>query len=224
MGSIQQNINMIKAGLPEGVRLIAVSKNQPVEAVLEAYNGGHRVFGENKAQEAMQKYPQLPDDIEWHFIGHLQTNKVKYITPFVQLIHSVDSEKLLVEINKSAIKNNRVIDCLLQFHIAEEETKFGFSEDEAVQMLRSPEFSALTNIRICGVMGMATFTDDADQISREFTVLKGIFDSLKEKFFARSEVFRELSMGMSDDYRIAIKHGSTLVRVGTAIFGARNYN
>ncbi len=221
--SIPQNIENIKATLPNGVQLIAVSKTKPNEAIMEAYNAGSRVFGENKPQELMRKYEELPKDIEWHFIGHLQTNKVKYIAPFVTLIHGVESIKLLKEINKQAVKNNRVIDCLLQFHIAEEDTKFGLSLIEAEEILDSEAFKSLQNIRIVGVMGMATYTDNLQQIEDEFENLRNIFNILKTDFFANTDSFKELSMGMSGDYKLAIKHGSTMVRIGSTIFGARNY-
>ncbi len=220
---IPQNIENIKATLPNGVQLIAVSKTKPNEDIMEAYNAGTRVFGENKPQELMRKYEELPKDIEWHFIGHLQTNKVKYIAPFVTLIHGVESIKLLKEINKQAVKNNRVIDCLLQFHIAEEDTKFGLSLIEAEEILDSESFKALQNIRIVGVMGMATYTNNPQQIENEFESLRNIFNILKTDFFADTDSFKELSMGMSGDYQLAIKHGSTMVRIGSTIFGARNY-
>ncbi len=208
--------------LPAHVRLIAVSKFQAVEALLEAYQAGQRDFGENKAQECSGKAPQLPDDVRWHFIGHLQTNKVKYIAPFVTLIHSIDSLKLLIEVNKEAQKNGRVIDCLLQFHIALEETKFGLSLEEAIELLNSTEYKELQNIRIIGVMGMASFIDDMNKVRAEFAQLKSSFDFLKNNFFIEHKEFCELSMGMSHDYQIAIEEGSTMVRVGTAIFGERN--
>ncbi len=221
--SINDNINRVKQTLPENVKLVAVSKTKPDELILEAYQGGHRIFGENKAQELKNKYTELPKDIEWHFIGHLQTNKIKYIAPFVSLIHSVDSLKLLGEINKAGEKNNRVIDCLLQFHIAEEETKFGLDLDEAKALLDSPEYAAMKHVCIRGIMGMATFTDNQNQIRKEFKHLKEIFDQLKVSYFSDNELFKELSMGMSDDYPIAVDCGSTIVRIGSVIFGERNY-
>lgn len=221
--SISENITSIKSSLRPGVRLVAVSKTKPTEAILEAYHTGQRIFGENKVQEMADKYAILPHDIEWHLIGHLQTNKVKYIAPFVSLIHSVDSLKLLSTIDKEAAKNERIIDCLLQFHIASEETKFGLSEEEAHQLLRSEEYSAMQHIRITGVMGMATFTSNEEQIREEFRKLKSIFNCLKETYFTAQPHFTELSMGMSDDYLIAIEEGSTLVRIGSSIFGERNY-
>ncbi|MCK3683363.1 YggS family pyridoxal phosphate-dependent enzyme [Maribellus sp. YY47] len=220
---IAKNLLEIKKGLPAGVQLVAVSKTKPNAAILEAYEAGQRVFGENKVQELAQKYEELPKDIEWHFIGHLQSNKVKYMAPFVSLIHGVDSLKLLKTINKEAAKNKRTIRCLLQFHIAEESTKFGLSEEEAMEMLDSGEVQALENVEIAGVMGMATYTDDENQIRKEFRVLHNIFSALKNRYFATSGSFREISMGMSDDYPIAMEEGSTMIRVGSKIFGERNY-
>jgi pyridoxal phosphate enzyme (YggS family) len=221
--SIKNNLNDINTTIPENVKLVAVSKTKPIEDIQEAYDAGQRVFGENKAQELQTKHPQLPQDIEWHFIGHLQTNKVKYIAPFVHLVHGVESIKLLKEINKQALKNNRTINCLLQFHIAEEESKFGLDYVEAKELLSSEGFKECNNINIVGVMGMATYTDDEDQVKTEFSNLKKIFLRLKEDFFPTSEEFKEISMGMSGDYKLAIEEGSTMVRVGSAIFGARNY-
>ncbi len=206
---------------PTRTKLIAVSKTHSPERVMELYNQGHRIFGENRVQELTTKYEALPKDIEWHLIGHLQTNKVKYIAPFVACIHSVDSGKLLAEIDKQAAKHDRVIDCLLQFHIAEEETKFGLDEAEAAELLQSPDFQALKNVRITGVMGMATFTDDQVQVQREFLQLKRIFDNLKTRFFQDQPSFKEISMGMSGDYLLAVEEGSTMVRVGTLLFGER---
>lgn len=219
--SISQNINTILEKIPANVQLVAVSKTKPKEDIIEAYEGAYRIFGENKPQELAQKYKDLPKDIEWHFIGHLQTNKVKYIAPFVQLIHAVDSIKLLKEINKQAEKNNRVIDCLLQFHIASEETKFGLNLEEAKNLLDSEEFKSFQSIKIVGVMGMATYTDDELLIRKEFKGLKLIFDSLKSCFFKNREEFKEISMGMSGDYELAIEEGSTMIRVGSTIFGSR---
>ncbi len=221
--SIAENIDQIQSNLPGNVRLVAVSKTKPAKLLNEAYNHGQRAFGENKVQEMVWKHDELPKDIEWHFIGHLQTNKVKYIVPFVHLIHGVDSFKLLKTIDSEAKKAGRIIPCLLQFHIAEEETKFGFSMDEAVEMLNSPEFQELKNVRVSGVMGMATFTDDENQVGKEFAGLKGVFEKLKAEYFAGSAEFTEISMGMSGDYRIAVEQGSTLVRIGSNIFGERNY-
>ena len=223
MNNIRENILSIKSELEEGVRLVAVSKYHPVEDLQSAYDAGQRVFGESHAQEVMAKESKLPKDIEWHFIGHLQTNKIKYIAPFISLIHSVDSLKLLREIDKHAKKNERVINCLLQIHIAQEDTKFGLSEEELTNLLESEEYRTLSNIRIDGLMCMATNTDDKEQIRREFKQVKDIFNKIKEKFFPASEHFCELSMGMSDDYHIAMQEGSTLVRVGSKIFGMRNY-
>lgn len=214
----------IRASLPAGVRLVAVSKFKPAEDISALYQHGQRVFGENHAQEMKAKHEILPQDIEWHFIGHLQTNKVKYIAPYVSLIHSIDSLDLLKEVNKHAVKNNRVIPCLLQFHIADEETKFGFTFEECAAMLNSSEFQELKNVKIHGVMGMATFTDDQEQVRGEFRHLHQIFQDLKVQYFAQDPDFKEISMGMSEDYPIAIEEGSTLVRIGSAIFGPRNYN
>jgi PLP dependent protein len=221
--SISENLIKIKNTLPAGVKLAAVSKTHTVDEIMEAYSTGHRCFAENKAQELSTKFPQLPGDIEWHFIGHMQTNKVKYIAPFVSMIHSVDSLKLLQIINKEAAKNKRVISCLLQFHIAEEDTKFGLSLEEAEELLTSESYTALKNIQIAGVMGMATYTENQKQVRREFSHLKSVFDTLKEKFFNNESAFCEISMGMSDDYQIAIEEGSTLVRIGSSIFGSRVY-
>ncbi|RMG79359.1 MAG: YggS family pyridoxal phosphate-dependent enzyme [Bacteroidetes bacterium] len=207
---------------PTQTTLVAVSKTQPPERILELYRQGQRIFGENRVQELVAKYEALPKDIQWHLIGHLQTNKVKYIAPFVQLIHSVDSLKLLSEINKQAQKNNRVIDCLLQFHIAEESTKFGLHLAEARALLESETYKNFQNIRLCGVMGMATFTDDKEQVRREFRSLKYIFDQLKKDYFAEMPAFKEISMGMSGDYKIAIEEGSTMVRIGSLLFGPRH--
>ena len=221
---IQENLNIVRATVPSNVTLIAVSKTKPVSDLQEAYDAGQRIFGENKALEMRDKHQVLPDDIQWHFIGHLQTNKIKYIAPFVTLIHAIDSLSLLEAVNKEAVKNNRVIDCLLQFHIAQEETKFGLDIEEAKALLESDSFKDLKNINICGVMGMATFTDDVVQVRNEFKNLKGIFDTLKESYFGDKDSFKEISMGMSDDYPIAIEEGTTMVRVGSKIFGTRNYN
>lgn len=204
------------------IKLVAVSKTKPVSQILELYQQGQRIFGENRVVEMVEKKHQLPEDIDWHLIGHLQTNKVKLIAPFVQLIHSVDSYKLLKEINKQAIKQDRIIDVLLQFKIAKEDTKYGFDFSTAATMLKDNGFNALKNIRIVGVMGMATFTYDEQQVRLEFRSLKGIFDQLKADFFATAPYFQEISMGMSGDYKIAIEEGSTMVRIGSLIFGARN--
>ncbi len=219
---IKENLNVVRATLPDNVTLIAVSKTKPVEDLQEAYDAGQRIFGENKALEMRDKHQVLPDDIKWHFIGHLQTNKIKYIAPFVTLIHSIDSASLLDAVNKEAAKNNRVIDCLLQFHIAQEDTKFGLDMEEAKNMIESDNFKKMNNVRIVGVMGMATFTDDVNQVRNEFKTLKHIFDTLKDNYF-KDDSFKEISMGMSDDYPLAIEEGATMVRVGSKIFGARNY-
>ena len=223
MSHIQEEIQTIKAGLPESVRLVAVSKFHPIEALQEAYEGGQRIFGESKVQEMTQKYEALPKDIEWHFIGHLQTNKIKYMAPYVAFIHGVDSYKLLSEINKQAAKAGRIIPCLLQIHIAQEETKFGFSTDECRTMLEEGNWRQLKNVQIAGVMGMATNTEDEAQIKREFSTLSAFFQEVKETYFREVSSFKEISMGMSDDYPIAIEEGSTLIRIGSRIFGARNY-
>ena len=218
--SIESNLLSIKATLPEHVTLVAVSKTKPISDLLEAYEAGQRIFGENKIQEMAEKWEAMPKDIQWHMIGHVQTNKVKFMAPFVSLIHGVDSLKLLQEINKQAKKNDRIIDCLLQIHIAEEETKFGLDEKELTSLLSSTAFDEMQNIRIVGLMGMATFTDNKEQIKKEFLHLKSIFDSSKN---LKSEIcnLRILSMGMSGDYQLAIECGSTMVRIGSSIFGGR---
>ncbi|RTY90725.1 YggS family pyridoxal phosphate-dependent enzyme [Flavobacterium sp. RSP46] len=216
--SIKNNLLQIKSTLPEHITLVAVSKTKPVSDLMEGYEAGQRIFGENKIQEMAEKWEQMPKDIQWHMIGHVQTNKVKFMAPFVSLIHGVDSLKLLQEINKQALKSNRIIDCLLQMHIAEEETKFGLDQEELASLLSSNEFQELKNIRIVGLMGMATFTDKKDQIKKEFTHLKSIFD----KFKIQNSKFTILSMGMSGDYQLAIECGSTMVRIGSSIFGGRN--
>jgi pyridoxal phosphate enzyme (YggS family) len=218
--SIQKNLLHIKSTLPERVTLVAVSKTKPVSDLMEAYNAGQRVFGENKIQEMVDKWEQMPKDIEWHMIGHVQTNKVKYMASFVSLIHGVDSLKLLEEINKQALKNNRIIDCLLQIYIAEEESKFGLDEEELSALLTSTTFKEMKNIRIVGLMGMATFTDNQNQIKKEFSHLKSIFDRLQSLQTANCEL-RTVSMGMSGDYQLAIACGSTMVRIGSSIFGGR---
>ena len=218
--SIQTNLLNIKATLPKQVTLVAVSKTKPVSDLMEAYEAGQRIFGENKIQEMTEKWEQMPKDIQWHMIGHVQTNKVKFMAPFVSLIHGVDSLKLLQEINKQAKKNNRTIDCLLQIYIAEEETKFGLDEEELTSLLSSNEFQELKNIQIVGLMAMATFTANKDQIKKEFLHLKSIFDTKKN---LKSEIcnLNTLSMGMSSDYQLAIECGSTMVRIGSSIFGGR---
>jgi pyridoxal phosphate enzyme (YggS family) len=222
--SIIENLAGLKRELPEHCKLIAVSKTQPKEAILEAYNSGHRIFGENKVQELVPKYEALPKDIEWHMIGHLQSNKVKYIASFVNLIHGVDSTKLLEEVNRQGNKVQRVISCLLQVHIAQEETKFGFSDEEITALTASSQIHQWQNIRISGLMGMATFTENKSQVRSEFKTLKSLFEKLKSASLPKNFQLTELSMGMSNDYKIAIEEGSTMIRVGTAIFGERIYN
>ena len=219
--SVVENFEQIKLQIPANVKLVAVSKYQPVSSMLEIYEQGHRIFGESKVQELVSKYETLPKDIDWHFIGHLQTNKVKNIVPFVTLIHGVDSLRLLHEINKCALKTNKAVDCLLQMHIAQEETKFGFSTAELEEVLNSSEFNKLKNVRICGLMGMASYTDDMEQVRKEFKGLANYFKKIKTSYFAENEFFNELSMGMSGDYQLAIEEGSTMVRVGSSIFGER---
>lgn len=216
--SISKNINDIKKGLPEKVTLVAVTKTKSVQLIREAYDSGHRIFGENKVQEMVTKWQKLPKDIEWHMIGHLQRNKVKYMAEFVSLVHGVDSLRLLKEVDKQAAKHDRVIDCLFQMHIAQEDTKFGLDEIELHEIIGSEDFKKLRNVRILGLMGMATFTDDIVQISKEFKLLKTLFDTLKVSLPDISI----LSMGMSGDHNIAIDEGSTMVRIGSSIFGARN--
>ena len=221
---VKENLETVRKTIPSGVLLVAVSKTKPVEDLQEAYDAGQHVFGENHALEMRDKHEVLPKDIDWHFIGHLQTNKIKYIVQYVRLIHSIDTFNLLQAVNKEAVKHDRVVDCLLQFHIAEEETKFGLSMEEAEEILNSDIFKTMKNVRICGVMGMATNTDNMTQVRKEFHHLKEIFDTLKAKYFADCEWCKEISMGMSHDYPIAIEEGSTMVRVGSKIFGERNYN
>lgn len=218
--SIASNLNTIKTSLPEHVTLVAVSKTKPVSDLMQAYEAGQRIFGENKIQEMVDKYEEMPKDIQWHMIGHVQSNKVKFMAPFVSLIHGVDSLKLLQEINKQALKNNRIIDCLLQIHIAEEETKFGLDENELNELLSSSEFKEMKNIRILGLMGMATFTEDQNQIKKEFIHLKSIFDSIRS-IENENLKLNTISMGMSGDYLLAIECGSTMVRIGSSIFGGR---
>lgn len=220
---ITDNLRQVAAGLPANVRLVAVSKTKPMAYIEWAYEAGQRVFGENKALELRDKYLALPKDIQWHFIGHLQTNKIKYIAPFVSMIHSIDSLELLEAVDKQAQKHKRVIPCLLQFHIAAEDTKFGLSFDEGEALLQGERFAALKHVRIDGVMGMGTFTDNQEQVRGEFARLKRYFDDLKARYFATAGHFKEISMGMSEDYPLAIEAGSTLVRVGSKIFGARVY-
>ncbi len=220
--SIKSNIKLVNDSLLPGCRLVAVSKTKPVEQLMEAYDAGQRLFGENKVQELESKYEALPKDIDWHMIGHLQTNKVKYIAPFVSLIHSVDSVKLLEEINKQGKKNNRVIACLLQVYIAKEETKFGLDEQEVLDLVNHFP-SHFTHVSIQGLMGMATLTENADQIRAEFKILKNLFTRLSQQALPASVVMKELSMGMSSDYKLAMEEGSTLVRIGSTLFGERNY-
>ena len=224
MSTIQQNLNNIKSQLPANVTLVAVSKTKPVADLMEAYDAGQRIFGENKIQEMTDKWEVMPKDIEWHMIGHVQTNKVKYMAPYVSLIHGVDSLKLLQEINKQAAKNNRVIDCLLQVYIAEEESKFGLDEQELEEMLKQVQHDKdnFKNIKIVGLMGMATFTENQNQIEKEFKHLKTIFDKYS-KLNTENCQLNTLSMGMSGDYQLAISCGSTMVRIGSSIFGSRNY-
>ena len=216
--NIADNLKSFKTSIPKEVTLVAVSKTKPVSDIMEAYDTGHRSFGENKVQEMTAKWEEMPKDIEWHMIGHVQRNKVKYMAPFVHLIHAVDSLKLLKEINKQARKNNRIIDCLLQVKIAEEDSKFGMSEVDALSLLRSESLKELLNVKIKGLMGMATFTDDTDQIATEFKKLQKLYYKLKDEYD-----FDTLSMGMSGDYEIALAHDSNMIRVGSAIFGERNY-
>lgn len=220
--SITNNIKALKEEIEvANTKLVAVSKTKPIEDLQEAYDAGQRIFGENQVQEMVEKYEKLPKDIEWHLIGHLQTNKVKYIAPFIHLIHSVDSLKLLTEINKQALKNDRVIDCLLQIYIADEETKYGLGFDEAIELLESQEFTELKNVRIVGLMGIATNTENLKLVKEEFYELKTLFDGIKVSYFRNQDYFKEISMGMSSDYKVAMEQGSTLVRIGSDIFGQR---
>lgn len=224
MTTVAQRLNEVKSTLPAtGVQLVAVSKFHPAETIREAYDAGHRCFGESRAQELQQKYDQLPHDIEWHFIGHLQTNKVKYIIPYVSMIHSVDSPRILDEIERQAARVDRVVDCLLEVHVAQEETKFGFSPDECVKFLASLVADTYPHIRFRGIMGMASNTDDEAQVRAEFAQLKQLFDTVRGGVMAGNNRFDTLSMGMSLDYRMAIEQGSTMVRIGTTIFGEREY-
>lgn len=224
MSDIEKNIVYLQKQLPSHVRIVAVSKLKPVSDILEAFKAGQTVFGENRVQELMSKKDMLPDKIEWHFIGHLQRNKVKFIVPFVNLIHSVDSFRLLKIINAEAVKIKRVVNCLLQFYIAKEETKFGFTLDEAVEMIDAHDFRQLEYVRIGGVMGMATFTDNKELIRNEFRYLADCYKILKDKYFSHDNFFKEISMGMTSDYKIAIEEGSTIIRIGSGIFGERNAN
>jgi hypothetical protein len=219
--SLTDNYIALRKEISGDIIIVAVSKTKPAEMIKLVYDAGHRDFGENRVQEMVSKHEVLPPDIRWHLIGHLQTNKVKYIAPFVSVIHSVDSMKLLSEINKEARKNGRIIDCLLQFHIATEETKFGLSLEEAIEILENHEVAEMKNVNICGVMGMATFTEDESLVAKEFRNLKSIFNVIRAEFFTDDQNFREISMGMSGDFRIAIAEGSTMVRIGSLIFGER---
>ena len=218
--SVSENIKKYRSELPENVKLVAISKTKPNEDLMEAYEAGQRIFGENKIQEMTDKWEELPKDIEWHMVGHVQRNKVKYMAPYVSLIHAVDSLKLLKEINKRARQNERTIDCLLQIKIAKEDSKFGIDSEEAKEILVSEAYSKMEHVNIIGLMGMATFTDDEDQVRSEFKYLKSVFDKFQEQY----PDLKELSMGMSGDYQIAIDCGSTMVRIGSSIFGERNYN
>lgn len=218
-----EKITDFKKALPKNVKLVAVSKTKPEEEILQAYHTGHKIFGENKVQELRAKYESLPKDIEWHYIGHLQRNKVKYIAPFVSMIHAVDSMRLLRKINNEAKKAKREIQVLLQMHIAKEQTKFGLSETELYEIIESPEIEEFKNLKICGLMAMATFTDNKEQIESEFDYIKNLFDELKENHFSESDDFAELSIGMSNDYEIALQKGASIVRIGSKIFGERNY-
>ena len=218
---LKENLLNVKNSLPANVKLVAVSKFKPLEDLMDAYNAGQRAFGENRPQEMFEKQQNMPDDVEWHFIGSLQSNKVKLVVPKTFLIHSIDSRSLLVNVNKEAEKLNKIMDCLLEFHIAVEESKHGFSIDDAVEFLKSDEFKSLKNVRIRGVMGMASFVDDENVVRQEFRRLKEYFDLIKTEFFADADYFTEISMGMSGDYKIGVEEGSTIVRVGSLIFGAR---
>ncbi|MBO4752721.1 MAG: YggS family pyridoxal phosphate-dependent enzyme [Bacteroidales bacterium] len=222
MTDVAQNIQNIRTLIPQGVRLVAVSKTKPSSMIQQAYDAGQRNFGENKALEMRDKHQVLPADIQWHFIGHLQTNKIKYIIPYVSLIHSIDSLPLLQAVDKEAVKHQRIVDCLLQFHIAQEETKFGLDLAEAEQLLS--HYGELSHVRLVGVMGMATNTDDQDQVRREFRNLHSIFDDLQARYFHDNPSFKEISMGMSHDWQVAVQEGSTIIRLGSSIFGARDYS
>ena len=220
---MSENLEKVKHTIPSHVKLVAVSKTKTVEKILGIYNSGHKIFGENKVQELTTKFQALPQDIEWHMIGHLQTNKVRYIAPFVSIIHSVDSLKLLQVIDKEAKKNNRIIQCLFQIKIAKEITKYGLSVPEAHYILESKDYKELKNVQVTGLMGMATYTDDEGETRKEFRTLAGVFKDIKNKYFSTDKSFKELSMGMSHDYKIAIEEGSTIVRIGSLIFGERTY-
>lgn len=223
MSVISDQIKIITETLPDGVELVAVSKFHPVEALKEAYDAGQRIFGESRVQEISQKRLLMPDDVQWHFIGHLQTNKVRQLVPYVSLIHSVDSIKLLESINAESARIGKVVDVLLQLHVAQEETKFGFTCEDCVDLVDKGVLDRLPNVRVCGVMGMATNTDDMGKVREEFKSIKNVFDTLKQRYFADNPYFKEISMGMSDDFHIAMEEGSTLVRIGTTIFGSRGY-
>ena len=223
MSVISDQIKIITETLPDGVELVAVSKFHPVEALKEAYDAGQRIFGESRVQEISQKRLLMPDDVQWHFIGHLQTNKVRQLVPYVSLIHSVDSIKLLESINAESARIGKVVDVLLQLHVAQEETKFGFTCEDCVDLVDKGVLDRLPNVRVCGVMGMATNTDDMGKVREEFKSIKNVFDTLKQRYFADKPYFKEISMGMSDDFHIAMEEGSTLVRIGTTIFGSRGY-
>lgn len=223
MTAISQAIHTLQGSLPKEVDLVAVSKFHPVEALMEAYNAGQRIFGESRAQELIKKVPEMPDDVEWHFIGHLQTNKVKSIIPIVSLIHSIDSEKLLRTVDEEAGKAGRIVDVLLELHVAQEESKFGFTPEDCLRLAGDGTFSSLKNVRIRGVMGMATNTEDEAEIAKEFHAIRAVFDTLKQGAMSANPEFSIVSMGMSDDYEIAIAEGSTMVRVGSKIFGPRQY-
>lgn len=224
METIAENLTQLKSSIPKHVTLVAVSKTKSTAEILEAYQTGHRIFGENKVQEMTQKHEELPKDIRWHMIGHVQRNKVKYMAPFVDLVHGVDSLKLLKEINKQAAKNERVIRCLLQVHIAQEDTKFGLDANEIEELLASETFQQLHHIKVVGLMGMATFTENKTRITEEFATLKNLFDHLQQKEVTENFHPETLSMGMSGDYELAIAQGATMIRVGSAIFGERNYH
>ena len=221
MNDIALNINKLRAQIPPSVKIVAISKTKPVSDIMIAYNSGLRAFGENRVHELLSKKDLLPTDIEWNFIGHLQTNKVKSLVPFINMIQSVDSARLLSVVNSESLKSGRITDCLLQFHIAKEESKFGFNFDEACELLDSQLYRTFDNINLCGVMGMATFTDNLDLVREEFKFLKNCFKKLKEKYFPVSMAFKEISMGMSGDFNIAIDEGATIIRIGSLIFGAR---
>lgn len=220
---VVDRLHQIKDSLPLGVHLVAVSKFRPAEFIRAAYDAGQRIFGESQEKELSLKVEELPNDIQWHFIGHLQTNKVKYIARYISLIESVDSLKLLKEINKQAIKNNRVIDVLLELHVAQEKTKSGLTPDDCLALLEEGEWKLLSNVRICGLMTMASYSPDEQQIASEFATAHQLFNKIKEKYFSNKEYFKYRSWGMSDDYKIAIEHGANLVRIGTTIFGEREY-